>query len=128
VRVQNAAVAATIVLFGLVCFQVALAAGAPLGNFAWGGAHRVLPRQLRIASAVTTFFYAATALVMLEAAGVIDAIGSDESVRAAMWILVALFGVGTVMNAISRSRRERLMALVALVLCAFSLIIARGSA
>ena len=126
--VQNAAVAATIVLLGLVCFQVALAAGAPLGNFAWGGAHRVLPKPLRIASAITTFIYAATALVMLEAAGVIDLVASDEPVRAAMWLLVALFCLGTVMNAISRSRRERIMALVALVLGALSLIVARGPA
>jgi hypothetical protein len=81
VLVQNAAVAATIVLLGLVCFQVALAAGAPLGNFAWGGAHRVLPKHLRIASAVTTLIYAATALVMLEAAGVIDSRSSSARSR-----------------------------------------------
>jgi hypothetical protein len=123
---QNAAIASTVVLIGLVCFQVALAAGAPLGNFAWGGAHRVLPKQLRIASAVTTFIYAATALVMLEAAGIVDIVASDAPVRAAMWILVALFALGTVMNAISRSRKERVMALVALALGGLSLVIARG--
>jgi hypothetical protein len=77
--VQNAALAATIVLVGLAFFQIALASGAPLGNFAWGGAHRVLPKPLRIASAVATLIYAATALVMLEAAGAIG--GSWRSSR-----------------------------------------------
>ena len=125
---QSAAVAATIVLVGLACFQVALAAGAPLGNFAWGGAHRVLPKQLRVASAVATLIYAAIAVFMLEAAGVIDILRSDEPVRSGMWVLVAFFALGTVMNAISRSRKERVMALVALVLGALSLIVARGPA
>jgi cell division protein FtsW (lipid II flippase) len=122
---ENAAFAGTIVLLALACFQVALAAGAPLGHFAWGGAHRVLPRHLRIASAIATLIYAAIALVMLEAAGVTDLVSSDEPVRAAMWVLVALFGLGTVMNAISRSRKERVMAIVSFVLGALALVIAR---
>jgi hypothetical protein len=124
--VELAAIAAVIVLAGLACFQIALAAGAPLGELAWGGANRVLPRPLRIASAVAVIVYLGIAVAILEAAGVVDALASDEAVRAAMWILVAFFGLGTAMNAISRSRKERVMALVSLLLAALAFIVARG--
>ena len=43
----------------LAAFQVALACGAPLGRFAWGGAHTRLPASLRIASVVSILIYGA---------------------------------------------------------------------
>ena len=45
-----AASALTAILGVLAVFQLALALGAPIGHFAWGGAHRVLPARLRIDS------------------------------------------------------------------------------
>jgi hypothetical protein len=54
---QAAGIVATAVLVGLICFQLLLAAGLPLGEYAWGGAHRILPRSLRIGSLVATFIY-----------------------------------------------------------------------
>jgi hypothetical protein len=50
---QLAAIVACAVLAGLTVFQAALIAGAPLGRFAWGGQHDVLPAKLRIGSAVS---------------------------------------------------------------------------
>ena len=55
---------------GLICFQLLLAAGLPLGRYAWGGAHQVLPRSLRIGSVVATFIYLLSAMIILEAASV----------------------------------------------------------
>lgn len=44
--------ALVVLLAGVAGFQAALAAGAPLGEAAWGGRHPgVLPRELRLASA-----------------------------------------------------------------------------
>ena len=48
-----AAIALTVILALLAVFQLALVLGAPLGRFAWGGTHRVLPARLRIGSAVS---------------------------------------------------------------------------
>ena len=45
--VQVAAIAACILMAALAVFQAALIAGAPLGRFAWGGQHDVLPAKLR---------------------------------------------------------------------------------
>ena len=122
---QVAAVLAALILAGLICFQLLLAAGLPLGHYAWGGAHRVLPRSLRIASVLATLIYLAIAMGILESASVID-LGVSEFPRVAIWVLAAFFGIGVVMNAISRSKKERRMALVALALSALCAIVALG--
>jgi hypothetical protein len=74
---------------------------------------------------VATFIYLALAIGILEAAGVID-LGASEVPRVAVWILAAFFGIGVLMNAISRSEKERRMAFVALALSALSAIVALG--
>jgi hypothetical protein len=122
---QVAAVLAALILAGLSCFQLLLAAGLPLGHYAWGGAHQILPRSLRIGSVVATFIYLAVAMGILEAATVID-LGVSEFPRVAVWVLAAFFGIGVVMNAISRSKKERRMAFVALALSALCAIVALG--
>jgi hypothetical protein len=124
---ELAAIAAVVVLAGLVCFQLALAAGRPFGRYAWGGAHTVLPRGLRIASALATVVYVLAAVAILEAAGVTDLVASAELPRTITWVLAGLFGIGTVMNAVSRSTKERRMAAVALVLAVLAVIVARDS-
>ena len=102
-----------------------LAAGLPFGHYAWGGGHHVLPRSLRIGSVVATLIYALTALIILEAANVTDLVASDVP-SVAVWVLAAFFGIGVVMNAISRSRKERRMAFVALSLSALCVLVALG--
>ena len=116
---------AALILAGLVCFQLLLAAGLPLGHYAWGGAHQILPRALRIGSVVSTFVYVFAALIILEAADVTDFVAS-ELPRAAVWVLAAFFAIGVVMNAISQSKKERRMAFVALSLSALCAIVALG--
>ncbi|HUG05896.1 MAG TPA: hypothetical protein VMQ78_05115 [Candidatus Limnocylindria bacterium] len=111
------------ILAGLVGFQLLLAAGLPLGHYAWGGAHQVLPRLLRVGSVVATFIYVLTALIILEAANVTDLVAS-ELPRAAVWVLAGFFAIGVVMNAMSRSERERRMAFVALSLGTLCVVVA----
>ncbi|MGH2471719.1 MAG: hypothetical protein ACRDG6_04870 [Candidatus Limnocylindria bacterium] len=124
---QLAAIVAVVVLVGLTCFQLLLATGAPLGNYAWGGANRILPPRLRVASVLASLIYVLAALVILEAAGVTDFVASRELPRTIVWVLAALFAVGVVMNAISRSKKERLMALVALSLSVLCVIVGLDS-
>jgi hypothetical protein len=124
---QTAALFAALILAGLICFQLVLAAGLPLGHYAWGGAHQILPRRLRFASLSATVVYILAAVIILEAANVTDLVPFAEPVRNAVWVLAGLFGVGVLMNAISRSKPERLMALVALALSALCVVVALGS-
>lgn len=122
---QGAAVLAALILAGLICFQLLLAAGLPLGHYAWGGAHRILPSALRIGSVVATLIYLAIAMGILEAANVID-LGTSGVPRVAVWVLAAFFAIGVLVNAISRSEKERRMAFVAAALSALCAIVALG--
>ncbi|WES64125.1 hypothetical protein P0L94_16865 [Microbacter sp. GSS18] len=116
----------TAVLALLAVFQIALVFGAPLGRFAWGGQHLVLPGRLRIGSAVTVLVYALIALIAWDRAGVIDIFG-DAFSQIAMWVIFAYFAFGIVVNAVSRSRPERFtMVPVSIVLAAVSFFIALG--
>lgn len=119
-----AAIAAVVVLALLAVFQLALVAGAPLGEYAWGGANRVLPQKMRVSSVVAVVLYAAIALVLLDRAGFIEVIAFDV---VATWVVFGYFVLGIVLNAISRSTKERaVMTPVVLVLAVLSLLVALG--
>jgi hypothetical protein len=99
-------------------FQLALALGAPFGKAAWGGRHSgVLPARLRLASAVAGILvYPPIIVIVLSSAGLIDADLVPGNTTAAMWTLAALFLVGTIANAVSRSTTERWWAPVSLAI------------
>ncbi|HEY9366545.1 MAG TPA: hypothetical protein VIP55_07930 [Agromyces sp.] len=121
-----AAVALCVILAALAVFQLALALGAPIGRFAWGGQHRVLPTRLRIGSAVSIVIYAVIAVLALDRAGAIDVV-SDVVSAVGMWVVFAYFVLGIPMNAISRSTAERYtMTPIVTVLAVLSLLIALG--
>jgi hypothetical protein len=121
-----AASALVVILSALAVFQLALALGAPLGRFAWGGAHRVLPTRLRIGSAVSIVVYAVIATLALDRAGVVDVVPDPVS-TVGMWIAFGYFVLGIPLNAVSRSRPERLtMTPVVVVLAVLSLLVALG--
>jgi hypothetical protein len=120
------ALALTVVLLLLAVFQLALACGAPLGRFAWGGGHRVLPPRLRVGSVVSILIYALIDVIAWDRVGAIDVFPEPFS-EVAMWVVFAYFTLGIVMNAVSRSRPERFtMVPVTIVLAALSLFIAMG--
>ncbi|MBU5422203.1 hypothetical protein KQI48_05960 [Cellulomonas hominis] len=122
----TAALAATVVLAALAVLQVLLAAGAPLGRFAWGGSHEVLPARLRVGSAVSVLLYALFALLLLDRSGVVDVL-PDAVAAVGTWVLLGYLVIGTAMNAISRSRAERaVMTPTALVLAVLVLLVALG--
>jgi hypothetical protein len=116
-----AAVVACVLLAGLAVFQLLLVAGRPLGRFAWGGQHEVLPRTLRASSAVSMVLYVVIAWFVWRAAT------EPEGASPWIWVLTAFFGLGVAMNAASRSRPERMvMTPVVLVLTVSCLLIALG--
>lgn len=122
-----AALAFVAVLGLLGVFQIALAAGAPWGRFAWGGQHTgVLPVGYRIGSAVSLLVYGFIALLALDCAGLLRLFPPGFS-QVGMWVAFGLLALGVLMNAISRSKHERLTATpVALVLAVLALLIALG--
>lgn len=109
VRVIVLTVVFCLLLAALAVFQAALIAGVPLGEYAWGGQHRVLPRRLRIGSVVSIVLYFLFALVALAKVGVLDLFPGTPVVDIAMWGIAGYLVLGIPLNAISRSRKERLV-------------------
>ncbi|WP_022891690.1 hypothetical protein [Agromyces subbeticus] len=121
-----AAIALTVLLAVLAVFQIALAFGAPIGRFAWGGQHRVLPTRLRIGSGVSILIYAFIAVLALDRTGLVELV-PDAVSTIGMWVVFGYFVLGIFMNAISRSKPERFtMAPLSAVLAVLSLLVALG--
>ena len=94
------ATAAALVVFA--SFQAALAAGAPLGRAAYGGArHGVLPGHLRAVSGVAALCYGSAAVLVLRGSG------SPGARARGFTALSVLMGVGVLANGASRSPVER---------------------
>ena len=121
---QRAAQAATIRFAGLIVFQAARAAGAPLGDAAWGGAHAHLTTGQRVGSAVAVvFYYAAIVVLHARAAG-----RAARRYRWGAWALVVVLATSAAMNAASDNPWESyLLAPLALVLAGLCLVVARSA-
>jgi len=127
-RAMEAAAILAVVLLGVITlFQLALAGGAPWGRAAYGGVWPgVLPKGMRINSLVFGLvIYPVIILYVLDAGGLLESSWLPVS-SVVMWVLVVFFAIGMVMNAISRSKIERLWAPVSLLLTISTIILALG--
>ena len=114
-------------LGALAVFQLSLTLGAPLGQFAWGGQHRVLPTPLRVGSAVSIGVYALLAAVIVARADLVATGVPDGVLRIAAWVVVGYFFIGIGMNLASRSKAERaVMSPTVAALCGLCLVVAAG--
>ena len=108
----------------VVLFQLGLAAGMPWGERAMGGRHPGrFPPTLRIGAVVQALLLAGLALVVLVRARVIDS-SYFETSRWAIWLVVGISALSTVLNSITPSKKERVWAPVGAMLLATSLTIA----
>ena len=114
-----------IVLGALALFQALLGLGAPLGRFAWGGQHRVLPVSLRISSVVSILIYGLITTVVLAR---IEAVSLGVPTRIAViatWVVAAYFFIAIGLNLGSKSKAERsVMPAVSAVLCVLCIVVA----
>jgi hypothetical protein len=115
------------VTLGVMAFQIALALGAPWGAYAMGGAFPgQYPPPMRVAAVVQAGILGLMACVVLARAG-IALPGWARVSRWAIWIIVALLGVGVVLNLITPSAGERMIwAPVAALMFVCSLLVATG--
>lgn len=121
-----ALVVALALLAALAVLQLLVASGLPYGRFVWGGQHRVLPRGLRVGSAVSVLVYAGSAALLLSRAGILP-VGDSAAVIVLTWVMFAFFAASVALNAISRSPAERwTMTPTSLLLAAATLVIALG--
>ena len=97
----------TIISLAVIAFQIALAAGAPWGAFAMGGAFPgQFPPALRIAYLIQAAVLLGMAVVVLVRAGFILLRWSRAS-RWLIWFVVAYAALSLVLNLITPSAGER---------------------
>jgi hypothetical protein len=106
-----------------VAFQLALAVGAPWGEYAMGGRYPGrFPPPMRVAAIVQAALIAVLAVIVATRAGLID---TPLDAPLLIWGAVAFSAVSLVLNALSRSPGERrLWVPIALVLLLASLAVA----
>jgi hypothetical protein len=102
-----AAIALTVMLGLLAVFQIALAAGAPLGKFAWGGQHATLPLNLRFGAVSAVLRYGFVAFIALDRSGTITVLPEEFSFWV-MWIVVAHLGFSVILSLLSSSKYEKM--------------------
>lgn len=120
--IETIALLACVILFGLSLFQAALVLGAPVGKYAWGGNYKVLPISFRIGSFFSIILYLLFAFIILTKVGILQASIDENLISTVMWVLSGYFVIGVLMNAVSRSRSEKLvMTPVAFILAALFL-------
>ena len=102
-----AAILYAIIILGVVAFQFALAAGAPWGAYAMGGASPgQFPPALRVAAILQAVLLAGMAAVVLARTGLILP-GWSQVSRWLVWIVVAITALSLVLNFITPSTGER---------------------
>lgn len=123
---QQAAKLITVILSLVLIFQLLLVIGLPLGNAAFGGQHRTLPAEFRIASSVSTLLYLLIIFILRARAGLESPIKNQKLIRYGSWVAVGIFTLGFILNAISESRWENFIwAPVLLISIYLSWLIAR---
>ncbi len=120
-----AAVVFAVAAAGVVVFQIALALGAPWGEYAMGGRFPGrFPAPMRFAAVLQAALIALMAVFVLSQAGLI--LPQWENAPGwLIWAIVGFSGVSLAMNAITPSKRERRVWVpVAAVMLVSSLIVA----
>jgi hypothetical protein len=119
----------SVVSVGVILFQLALAAGAPWGQYAMGGAFPgQFPPTLRVAAVIQAALLLGMATVVLGRAGIVFR-GWARHWRWLIWVVVAYGVIGLILNLITPSAGERaIWAPVTLVMLVSSLVVARRTA
>jgi hypothetical protein len=122
---RTAALLYAVLSAGAVAFQIALAAGAPWGAYAMGGAvPGQLPPALRIGVLAQAALNIGMATIVLARAGLILT-GWARVARWLIWVVVAVTAMSLVLNLITPSAGERtIWAPVLVLLLASSVVVA----
>jgi hypothetical protein len=114
-----------VVTGGAILFQVALALGAPWGEYAMGGKYPGrFPGAMRVSAIGQAALLAAFVVFVLSEAGLVMP-SMAETLPWLIWLVVAFSGLSLVLNAITPSAGERrIWVPVALVMLLSSLVVA----
>lgn len=90
----------------LTLFQVFLALGLPLGEYAWGGVYRELPGKLRIGSAVSALMLVIAILAVLSTSEILSVFSFSVS-RIILTVYSVIFLLSIIGNLNSKNVKEK---------------------
>ena len=94
--------------YGMALFQLSLACGAPFGEYALGGHHRILPKKMRPASAVFALIFAFIGFCFLQRGGIVNPGLNRLLVSVVIIINIIFMAYAIIGNAfLTKSRKER---------------------
>lgn len=130
-RTKRVAVTAAALLFGVAAFQAAVALGAPLGDYVWGGfTQGELSPIFRVASAFAALSLLWMALVVLARAGIAVPItpAPAHRLKALTWTISGFMALNTAGNVASQSSSEQILMTPITILLAvlIAVVAARG--
>ena len=97
-----------VVIFGVIAtMTVLVACGLPLGEYTMGGQHKVLPKNLRVAAVISVAVQIFAMIIILQAGGFIPLWFSFKVTKYICFFFAAYLSLNTIMNMISKSRKER---------------------
>ena len=103
-----AALIQAVIAIGVAVFQIALVAGAPLGEYTMGGQHPgKLPGQFRVTAAVSAIIMVAQSGHYLAQAGILNPALSPGQNAIVNWFWFGFAVLGLIVNSSSRSKKER---------------------
>ncbi|MBA7526006.1 hypothetical protein ES705_18166 [subsurface metagenome] len=121
-----AAIIAVVLFAGMSVFQLLLVLGLPFGRLAYGGKYEKLPSKMKIISLIGIVIFIFTTLSVLERAEIIIIFNNLMFVTVIVWIIAVYLAFITLMNAISKSKWEKLIMTpisLTLAICCFIVVI-----
>ena len=104
-----AAIIAVVIFVVISVLQLLLALGLPLGKLAYRGKYEKLPTNMRIMSLVAIGIFALGSISMLERAGIITIFNNPIFTLVVVWVIAIYLAFNTLLNAISKSKPEKLI-------------------
>ncbi|CAH1202182.1 hypothetical protein PAECIP111891_02023 [Paenibacillus allorhizoplanae] len=88
---------------------ILLAMGLPYGEFAMGGKYKVMPKQMRVACAISVLIQLVAIIFILQAGNVISIDALTTIAKGVCYFFSLYLIVNTIMNALSKSKKEKLL-------------------
>ena len=120
------AIIAVVLFTGMSLFQLLLVLGLPFGHLAYGGKYEKLPSKMKIISLIGIVIFIFASLSVLERAEIITIFNNPMFVTVFVWIIAVYLAFITLMNAISKSKWEKLIMTpisLTLAICSFIVVI-----
>ena len=96
------------VLFGVIAIMTVLVAcGLPLGEYTMGGQHKILPKKFRLAAVISVAIQIFAMIIILQARDFIPLWFSFKNTKYICFFLAAYLSLNTIMNMISKSKKEK---------------------